>query len=68
MGTVPEQALELGVEVVVARSRLIHHRLMNSFEVSSYIPTEIPQDVPPVEEMNYPYDSVDFVYSGVRAA
>jgi hypothetical protein len=68
MGTVLERALELGVEVVVARSRLIHQQLMNSFEVSSYIPTEIPQDVPPVKEMNYPYDSVNFVYSGVRAA
>jgi hypothetical protein len=68
MGTVLERALELGVQVVVARSRLVHHRLMNSFEVSSYISTEIPQDVPPVEEMNYPYEYVDFVYAGVRAA
>jgi hypothetical protein len=67
MATILSRSLKSGCKVVVARAKLLDQFMLNSFEVVNYDQDEVPSNLSPAAEVNYPIEEIDFSYSGVQS-
>jgi hypothetical protein len=66
MGLVLTRALRHSRRVVAAKSKLLNHYMLQSFETVDYVHELVPRDVSPAIEVGYPLDAIDFSYAGVQ--